>query len=131
MRRRPLKRTQTTAAIPRQRIWKKSGVPANVGVKGDKVISMRDIDISELRAMWRKRAAAVEEVRRRADPTGMTRPARDPEEAAFLRETGQEGPFTEVEMPGWREWVTRRDKPARFYAPPSEVRDDAGEEGAG
>jgi hypothetical protein len=86
--------------------------------------SIRDIDISELRAMWRRRAAAVEEVRRRADPAGMTRPARDPAEAAFLRETGQEGPFTEVEMPGWREWVTRRDKPARFYAPPSEVRED-------
>jgi hypothetical protein len=86
--------------------------------------SIRDIDISDLRAMWRRRAAAVEDVRRRADPTGMTRPARDPAEAAFLRETGQEGPFTEVEMPGWREWVTRRDRPARFYAPPSEVRED-------
>ena len=56
----------------------------------------------------------------------MTRPARDPEEAAFLRETGQEGPFIEVEMPGWREWLTKRDKPARFYAPPSEERDDVG-----
>lgn len=88
--------------------------------------SIRDVDISELRAMWRRRGAAVEEVRRRTDPTGMTRPARDPEEAAFLRETGQEGPFVEVDAPGWREWVTRRDRPARFYAPPSEVRDDVG-----
>jgi hypothetical protein len=88
-------------------------------------MSIRDIDLSELRAMWDRRRKAAEEFRRRVDPTGMTRPARDPEEAAFLRETGQEGPFTEVEMPGWREWVTRRDRPARFYAPPSEVREDA------
>lgn len=79
--------------------------------------SIRDIDISALREMWRRRAAAVEEVRRRADPTGMTRPARDPEEAEFLRETGQEGPFVEVEMPGWREWLEKRDKPARYYSP--------------
>ena len=86
--------------------------------------SIRDIDLSELREMWKRRAAAVEEVRRRSDPTGMTRPARDPEEAAFLRETGQESPFVEVDLPGWREWLRNRDKPARFYAPPSELRDD-------
>ncbi|HEU4456181.1 MAG TPA: hypothetical protein VFR81_24145 [Longimicrobium sp.] len=91
------------------------------------MIDIEKIDLSELRGMWDRRRKAAEEVRRRLDPTGMTRPARDPEEAAFLRETGQEGPFVEVEMPGWREWVTRRDRPARFYAPPSEAREDAGE----
>jgi len=88
-------------------------------------IDLKRIDWSALQQMWDRASVGVREIRRRADPTGMTRPARDPEEAAFLRETGQEGPFTEVEMPGWREWVTKRDKPARFYAPPSEVREDA------
>ena len=88
------------------------------------MIDIDKIDLSELRAMWDRRRKAAEKVRRRLDPTGMTKPARDPEEAAFLRETGQQGPFVEVEMPGWREWVTKRDKPARFYASPSEERDD-------
>jgi hypothetical protein len=91
-----------------------------------------EIDLSELRAMWRRSAAAVERIRRRADPSGMTTPARDPEEAAFLRETGQEGPFVEIEAPGWREWVTRRDKPARYYSPywkGDEADDDAAEGG--
>ena len=85
-----------------------------------------EIDLTELREMWRRSAAAVERIRRRADPSGMTTPARDPEEAAFLRETGQEGPFVEVEAPGWREWVTRRDKPARFYSPYWKGDDGAG-----
>jgi hypothetical protein len=88
------------------------------------MIDIDKIDLSELREMWDRRRKAAEQVRRRLDPAGMVKPARDPAEAAFLRETGQEGPFTEVEMPGWREWVTRRDRPARFYAPPSEVRED-------
>ncbi|MBB4638186.1 hypothetical protein [Longimicrobium terrae] len=66
-----------------------------------------DIDISELRAMWAKRRAAAAEVRSRIDPTGMTRPARDPDERAFLRERGGLGPFVEVDEPGWREWRNR------------------------
>lgn len=88
-------------------------------------MNIKELDLSELRAMWARRREAARAIRRRLDPTGMTRPARDPEEAAFLRETGQEGPFVEVDAPGWREWVTRRDRSARFYAPPSELRDDA------
>jgi len=93
------------------------------------MIDIDKIDLSELREMWNRRRQAAEQVRRRLDSTGMVKPARDPEEAAFLRETGQEGPFVEVEMPGWREWVTRRDRPARFYAPPSEVRADVADRG--
>jgi hypothetical protein len=30
----------------------------------------------------------------------MTRPARDPDEAAFLKSIGQESPFIEVDRPG-------------------------------
>jgi hypothetical protein len=89
------------------------------------MIDITTIDLSELRAMWERRGRAVAEVRARADVRGMTKPARDPDEAAFLRERGMESVFVEVEMPGWREWVTKRDKPARFYAPPSELRRDA------
>ncbi|HEX8690941.1 MAG TPA: hypothetical protein VF746_00765 [Longimicrobium sp.] len=88
------------------------------------MINLEDIDWSRLQEMWDRSAAAVEEVRRRSDPTGMTRPARDPEEAAFLRETGQEGPFLEVAMPGWREWLEKRDKPARCYSPYWKPEDD-------
>lgn len=88
------------------------------------MIDIRKIDISELRAMWERRRKAAEEIRRRTDPTGMTKPARDPEEAEFLRETGQEGPFVEVEMPGWREWLEKRDKPARYYSPYWKPKDD-------
>ena len=78
---------------------------------------IKDIDLTALREMWERRRRAAAEGRARNDPTGMTRPARDPEEAAFLRETGQEGPFVEVELPGWREWLSKRDKPARYYSP--------------
>jgi len=53
-----------------------------------------------------RRALRMERIRRyrlRSEPTGMTRPPRDPEERAFLRETGQEGPYVEVsEDPGSR-----------------------------
>lgn len=74
------------------------------------VASIGDIDLSELRAMWKRRAAAA----------GKTWPLSGHEEAALLRKS-QEG---KVDMPGWREWLQNRDKPARFYAPPSELRDD-------
>lgn len=38
------------------------------------------IDLSEFRTVGARRRAAVERVRRRVDPTGMTRPPRDPDE---------------------------------------------------
>lgn len=81
------------------------------------MIDINEIDLSELRAMWERRRRAAEDIRSRIDPAGMTKPARDPDEAAFLREIGKPGPFTEVEMPGWREWLANRDRPAREYAP--------------
>ena len=75
------------------------------------MIDLDSIDLSELRAMWEKHRVGVGEVRRRTNPAGMTKPARDPDEAAFLRERGLEGPFTEVEMPGWKEWLEKRIRP--------------------
>ncbi|HEY0024096.1 MAG TPA: hypothetical protein VGB24_14340 [Longimicrobium sp.] len=41
----------------------------------------------------------------------MTRPARDPDEREFLREQGAEGPFVEVDEPGWREWRRLKSRP--------------------
>jgi hypothetical protein len=46
---------------------------------------------------WALRVERVRRYRKRSDPTGMTRPPRDPDERAFLRETGQEGPYVEVD----------------------------------
>jgi hypothetical protein len=43
----------------------------------------------------------LEPIRRyheRSNPTGMTRPPRDPDERKFLQETGPEGPY--METPG-------------------------------
>jgi hypothetical protein len=94
--------------------------------RSDAMTDIDRIDLSELRAMWERRRRAAEEVRRRIDPTGMTKPARDPEEAAFLREIGKEGPFLEVEMPGWREWVTNIRREAWRYSPYTK-REDAPE----
>ncbi|HEX8394318.1 MAG TPA: hypothetical protein VF665_18380 [Longimicrobium sp.] len=70
-------------------------------------MSIKDIDLSELRAMWERSRAAVAELRARTDPTGMTRPARDPDEREFLRQHGGLGPFVEKDEPGWREWRNR------------------------
>jgi hypothetical protein len=47
---------------------------------------------------WAVRAERILRYRERSNPTGMTRPPRDPDERKFLRETGQEGPY--VESPG-------------------------------
>jgi hypothetical protein len=56
-------------------------------------------DISEL---WSVRLARVRQSQARTDPSGMTRPPRDPDERAFLRRVGQEGPFKEA-APGGTE----------------------------
>ncbi|HEV3051245.1 MAG TPA: hypothetical protein VGX50_13105 [Longimicrobium sp.] len=77
----------------------------------NEMINLDNYDLSELRARWARRRAGVEQVKARTDVRGMTRPARDPEEAAFLREAGQEGPFVEVDLPGWREWIAYRNTP--------------------
>ncbi|HWK89684.1 MAG TPA: hypothetical protein VNP72_06800 [Longimicrobium sp.] len=74
-------------------------------------MDLKSIDLSELRAMWAQGRERLEDVLRRTDPRGMTRPARDPDERAFLESIGGEGPFVEVDMPGWREWLARRGRP--------------------
>ncbi|HET9983150.1 MAG TPA: hypothetical protein VFQ38_06175 [Longimicrobiales bacterium] len=63
-------------------------------------MSVSDLDLTMLREMWARRRAAAAEVRHRIDPAGMTRPARTPEERAWLREHGGEGVF--LEQPGGR-----------------------------
>ncbi|HEX8904348.1 MAG TPA: hypothetical protein VF771_05870 [Longimicrobiaceae bacterium] len=73
-------------------------------------MNIDDIDLSELREMWARHRAALADLRQRIDPTGMTRPARDPDERAFLAERNALGPFVEVDDPSWREWRSGRSK---------------------
>lgn len=49
------------------------------------------------REVWPGRLARVRRSQERTDLSGMTRPTRDPDERRFLTETGQAGPFREVE----------------------------------
>jgi hypothetical protein len=79
---------------------------------------MTMFDLTELRRLWAERRAAAEPLRRRIDPRGAIRPARDPDEAAFLKDTGQEGPFVEVDRPGWREWFAYKSLPPDQQQPP-------------
>jgi hypothetical protein len=65
-------------------------------------MALEDLNLTDLREMWRRRRAAAEAVRRRIDTTGMTRPARSPEEREWLAERGLESVFIEVEKPGKR-----------------------------
>ena len=50
----------------------------------------------DIETAWAERAARVQRSQARANPMGMTRPPRDPDERAFLVERGQQGPFTET-----------------------------------
>jgi hypothetical protein len=45
---------------------------------------------------WAIRLERIRRYRERSNPTGMTRPPRDPDEREFLRETGKEGPYVEA-----------------------------------
>jgi hypothetical protein len=54
-------------------------------------------DFGSLEALWRERARRVAAARGRANPEGMTRPPRDPDERAWLAERGRLGPFVEAE----------------------------------
>jgi hypothetical protein len=71
-------------------------------------MDIKRIDLTELRAMWARHRAALADLRKRIDPAGMTRPARDPDERAFLAERNALGPFVEVDHPSWREWRSGR-----------------------
>lgn len=79
-------------------------------------MSREPIEFSELKAMWARRRANAAELR--IDPRGATKPARDADEAEFLKSIGKESAFTEVEMPGWKEWL-------RWRGTPPEQRDDS------
>ena len=50
----------------------------------------------DLSDKWKIRLQRIRRSQARTDTRGMTRPPRDPEERKFLRETAQEGPFTEA-----------------------------------
>jgi len=63
----------------------------------DDSFSLPVIDLSELRAMWQRRRDAAEAMRRLIDPRRMTRPARSPEERAWLAARGKTSVFIEVE----------------------------------
>lgn len=62
-------------------------------------MSYRDWDLSALEEMWDRRERAVREAIQGIDPTGMTRPRRDPAEREFLEERGRLGPFIETDIP--------------------------------
>ena len=47
------------------------------------------LDLTALRRMWETRRAAVASIRRRLSLRGLRRPARDPEERAWLDERGE------------------------------------------
>ncbi|HEX6054164.1 MAG TPA: hypothetical protein VFZ21_33070 [Gemmatimonadaceae bacterium] len=54
-------------------------------------------ELAELRRIWAARAEALRDILQRFDHRGMTRPARDPEERAWLAEQGREQWFTDDE----------------------------------
>jgi hypothetical protein len=58
------------------------------------------VEFGALEALWLERARRVAAVRRRANPAGMRRPPRDPDERAWLAERGRLGPFVEAAAPG-------------------------------
>lgn len=53
------------------------------------------LEIQDIELAWAARFERVARSQARTNPAGMTRPARDPDERAFLEETGQLGPFVE------------------------------------
>lgn len=82
------------------------------------MFNIDSIDFSAWDAERERQRAIVEQVKARIDTRGATRPARDPDEAAFLRRIGGESPFVEVERPGWREWLDYRSLPPEKRSPP-------------
>ena len=70
-----------------------------------------DWDLRELEAMWAEREKLVEAAKRGIDVRGMTRPARDPFERAWLNEHGGGGPFVETTIPPIRRRRTTSSMP--------------------
>jgi hypothetical protein len=58
--------------------------------------SMPALDLTALRSRWAERRAAVEAAQARVVPTGLRRPARDPDERSWLEARG-DAPFIEDE----------------------------------
>jgi hypothetical protein len=56
-------------------------------------------DLTELEEMWARGRARLEGFAARVDRTGMTRPRRNPEEAAWLAARGELPPTVEVDTP--------------------------------
>jgi hypothetical protein len=56
-------------------------------------------DLSELEEIWARRRARLEGFSDLVDRTGMTRPRRNPEEAAWLAARGELPPTIEVDTP--------------------------------
>lgn len=56
-------------------------------------------DLTELRRVWDARRIAMRAILERIDPRGLTRPARDPDERAWLAARG-ENDFIEDEAAG-------------------------------
>jgi hypothetical protein len=82
------------------------------------MVNSKPIDFGEWNAQRARQRIDIEQVKRRIDIRSATRPARDPDEAAFLKEIGQESPFVEVERPGWREWLDYKSMPPAKRSPP-------------
>lgn len=57
-------------------------------------------EIPNIELIWATRAERVARSQARTNPSRMTRPARDPDERAFLTRTGQLGPFFESVLVG-------------------------------
>ena len=55
------------------------------------------LDLTELRQRWQAQRAPLREILSRIDVTGMTRPARDADERAWLDARGETGVFGEDE----------------------------------
>jgi hypothetical protein len=81
-------------------------------------MSESKVDLNAWAVERARQQVDVGQVLRRVDIRGATRPARDPDEAAFLKSIGGESPFVEVERPGWREWLDYRATPPDQRHPP-------------
>lgn len=73
--------------------YEHSDAEVEVAVPGE--VAMNEKTPRDVMQQWPIRAARVRRSQARTDVGGMTRPPRDPDERAFLKRTGQEGPFRE------------------------------------